>query len=443
MTSWGARPGLSTTAKRLLTAAIISPLLCQPAAAQVAGLAQDASLAVPRTRTVPLQEEVDQALKAYPLHLGPFRLQPILGLFELGYVSNVYNGSGEQTGDFRVSPGGGMGVALRGGNLLYLRGSAVAKYHWFSKNDYLRNWGGDYSASFVTYVGRLSLTGHGSLSDTVAAVTTESQQLAEQRYATVGGGLEYQFLRRLSLFADGSASRREYGSSTLPEGGAVNLAGVGERRTSFRGGIRYAWREDVKLAFLAEQGKWILPYGEVRRDYDYTSYIGALSVDRSRLFVNLAAGYREYVDVSPTSSAAPENGPVLALFTTYRLTPWMSLELYGDRMVAVSVYAGNSNYANLEAGAGLVFTRGRGKLGLYWQGDRNDYQSRFALEDGQLADRRDTLRQVYTRISLPLIWRVNLGINASYYWNSSSIPGFDRTGYQISTTVDFGSLQVF
>src|SRR3982750_4659889 len=90
----------------------------------VPSFAQLASDQVPRERTVSRSEQIQNQLTDSRWHLGAIRMQPIFGLHDTGYNSNVFGTVDDPVADWRATVSAGVNLLLPMGRKMYVTGIA-------------------------------------------------------------------------------------------------------------------------------------------------------------------------------------------------------------------------------------------------------------------------------------------------------------------------------
>jgi hypothetical protein len=393
-----------------------------PAAAQLA------SDIVPRERTIPRREQMERDLDDARVHLGPFRIEPLFGLRDVGYENNVFGTTDDPVADWRATVSAGADVILPVGNKNYLLGRALPEYTWYSKLTNRRAFGGTYGGSWLALFNRLSLEAGAETSSQIAPVNSEVEQSIPGTRDDVFARGEIEVFRRLALFA--SAQRRRQRYETSDEAVPIIADRLERDEEVVRGGVRYKWRSWLDFSAAVERGTTEF-VSATNRDNETNAVIFGLHYDRPRLFLNVSAGQRE--GTPRGLSTFPEFSTTTgSYYLEYQLGAPPRVDVSGHRRVTYSLTDASPYFFETRNGAGVTIPVGT-RFGIRALGEvgTNDYP----VVAGQTTPKRqDDVTMFGGGIAVRLYRRTYLSIVASETRYDSNL-AFDRTIFRVSTLI--------
>jgi hypothetical protein len=305
---------------------------------------------VPRERTIPAKEQIDNDLQRSRLRLGPVRLIPTIEISNAGYDNNVFGTSEKPISDWTFTVRGGFRFVVPFGSKVYLRANALPQYTWYDKLKERRSKGGFVDASLLAFFNRMTLFAAGSASEDFSLYSSELLTRVLTKTRDASGGLEVDITRSLIFFGRGEVQRVRYSPEGQPSGFDVQ---ANDRTESVaRGGLRYriSPRWDASGAF---EQTWsdFLRDGHLR-DNQSRAYLLGVHYDRPQFYLNLSGGYRE--GRSRGGSLFPEYSTGTgSFFASYYPLRWLEIQGYGRRRVAYSLTTTNPYYFENRIGGGV------------------------------------------------------------------------------------------
>ena len=394
--------------------------------------AQISSDVPPRTRTVPVREQVESEEENAPYRLGPVRLTPVLSVRDFGWNNNVYGTVDNKVADFQATVAGGARLLLPMGGKAFLRSDAVPEYSWYAKTADRRYFGGAYGGSLLGLFNRVSLEAGGKWSSSLSVLNSESEVVAVQ---TLSGGrvrLEIDVLERLGLFGGLEQVKSRFsGASGL---GAPGVTDLDRTETAARAGLRYRFSDQVSLGVQVEDVKTAFVTQPADRDNSSTGYLVVAHYDREKFYVELTAGYRK-----SRSSETPSFYPAYSTGTYSYFASWFAgrtveVQAFGARRPVASLFLDNPYYFENRNGAAVNVGLGeRVTLRVLGEVGTNSYPVAVLVAGGAPVTRKDPYWSAGGGFAF-VVWRkVQLSVLASQSEYTSNVPGAGRSVFRITT----------
>lgn len=338
----------------VLTTVALALALAGPAQAQFTQYFAPGSLGETED---PLRKQIEQAMERARWRLGPIRLEPWIGIRNIGYVDNVYGTEDGKTSDFTVNAGVGMRAYLPLGSRTVLFARALPEYVWWKDLESRRAWTGRYSAGGYVFFNRLTIEGFANRTEQQSTLNAELETPITNRFDSAQVSVELRLLRRLSFVASGSRSEFRIDTEELDPGQAYWFEALERDEGVLRAGLRYALSDSFAITM-----------GGQRSEADFTQPI----YDRSNVGDGLYAtvsftGRRFALSVNGTRyTVEPKRGSQFTTFEStagqaslgYKLTDRVSWQLYGGRSLVYSISGVIDYYVDARVGTGLSFPLG-------------------------------------------------------------------------------------
>jgi hypothetical protein len=383
------------------------------------------------------------------IRLGPFYLQPRLGIRELGWNSNVLGrpDASEQVSDMRVTPLAGLRFFLPLRRRHVISGDAAGWYDWYAEQDSFRAFSGAvegrygfdserldvdishrYSNAQTNSLQRVELdSGGNDLTDEVVTLirrevntTLGEATLFISRRTFIGARGTQLVIRYDDRTSDGDAVARQLDRTEREAGGFVGM--------QMRPGLR------VRLFYDFRRFEYVDPVS--LRDADTYRTGLELNFDRgNRLEGLVRVGYRRLTPV--VEGLVGFDGIVGDLNLTTVVSGRTEMTLRGDRDALPSLWGRNVFFVREGGGAELVFQFSR-RIGIGGSIDyhRHAYEieTSFPQRDGSqlTAKRRDEIYQYEG------ILRIGLGgdeirFRLGAYERQSNFDALNTSGLILST----------
>ncbi len=331
---------MTTSVLRWAAAVAVLPVLA---------FAQLVTNVVPRERTVPIQESIDAAMSAAQWRLGGLRLQPQIGVREMGYNDNVYGtDEDEAVEDWTATVFGGMKAYLP----LGAKGSADQQS---PSGIYLVQRARLPSAFWRTLrrLGVRILQSAHPGGNRVRAGHPERRELGardagDSRCTGGSAKFELEIFRRLALFGGVDARDIAYEDPDQVDDPELRFSELGRTESAARAGIRYRWSSFLDVSVLQETTTTEFETAPFARDNESEALLIGIYYDRPKFFLNITGGSRD---------GSPANGSTFPAYTEttgswfaeYRLTAPIDIQAFGSRDVVYGLYADNPYFLEIES----------------------------------------------------------------------------------------------
>lgn len=388
---------------------------------------------------IPEREELEKEADEARIRLGPLKLRPQLSIGNFGYTNNFFGETdADRQDDYTGSVTGGVRAIVPVGGRVFLRGSVLPTYTWYARHVDRRTFGGTYEASALFYLSRFSfhLTG-GSFKQTVG-LSSEVEQPVEQK--VLSGRLlgQWEFGSRMALVGDVNVSRRRLGGKGLSDADRQTLAGLDGTDTVWSVGVRRKVGSRLLLGVSYERGNLTFVNEGTLRDATSEGVMGSAFLDRSRLDVNVYAGYRK-LRPAAGSSFAGYDGPSGGANVSWALSRLFSLNVFARSNLVSSNYGESTMYDERRVGGGLGFSPRVVSLVVAYEVGTNKYVAPSTQADGSAVRRNDDVKTVRGTLRGHVGRLLTLGVEASESRYESNLPGFDRSIFRVGTTIGFGA----
>jgi hypothetical protein len=418
---------LSRTTSRIILAAAAALW----AHASVAQLTSDL---VPRERLVPRDEQIRRDLEDARYHLGPFRVQPLLNIRDLGYNNNVFGTTENPVSDWTATVAGGAHWTLPFGPKTYLRGDVLPEYTYYQKLTNRRFFGGTYNASALGLFNHLSLQATAGTAKNLTIVSSEIEAPVIRRTNNFELDGELEISRALSIFGNVAGDNPRFtAEATDTELAVINQLDRNDRAA--RAGVRFRPVTFFDIAIGTEQTTSDFQVQPLARDNKSRAVLVTMHYDRPRAFANVTIAKRTG-EASNGSTFPKYDTTTGSYFAQYSLVAPIALEAYGDRRVIYGVFADFPYFFELRNGLGArvrignrFLVRGFGEKGS------NDYNIPGRVTG--INARKDDVT-TYGASFAARMYRdvaVNIGLSKSTY--TSNLDAYNRSIIRLYTGITF------
>jgi len=394
---------------------------------------------VPRERTVPTRETVKDEVENRRFRLGPFRLNPILEISDLGYDSNVFGAqAGQEVSDWSMGARAGVQWIVPVGSKLYIVGEATPTYIWYRELSERRFFGGRYSTALLGFFNRASLEVGGYNAKVLNYVSNETKSKVIETILDGTGKIEIDVASNLSVFGGIEVARLRYGNA----GGDPNppdLSGFQRQEAAARGGLRYRINQafDVTAGYEKAQVEFVNVPQE--RDNQSDAFLLGIHYNRPKLFLNVAGAYREGKPYNG-STFQPYSNATGSFYGSYFLTRKVEVKSYGRQRVSYGLQA--AQYLESTFGGGFNFqVHPRALLSVTADTGTNKYP---AQTSGSVSTPARTDRVMnYTGSASVIVYRkMVVTANATRFEYSSPDATLNRRIFRFTTSIGFQGLFV-
>jgi hypothetical protein len=392
---------------------------------------------VPRQRTVPARETVKNEVENRRWRIGPFRLNPILEISDLGYDSNVFGSSpGNEVADWTVSGRVGVQWIVPIGSKLYVVGEATPAYTWYRKLAERRTFEGTYRTSLLGFFNRASLEVGGYNTKSLTYVSAETATKSIETALDGTAKVEVDIASNLSVYGNVEAARLRYGLA----GGDPTVIDVSQfqrQEAAARGGFRYRFSTSLDVSAGYEKTQTEFVNVGPQRDNQSDAYLFGIHFDRPRFFLSLSGGYREGKPYNGSTFARYTNSTG-SFFASYSLNRLVELRGYGDRRIAYGLQAAQFVETSFGGGVGIQATP-RVSLSLSAGTGTNAFPDSTSGGVTILAH-TDRSNNYGAGLSALVYRQMVITLNASRSDYSSPDPTLNRKVYRYTSSIGFQGL---
>lgn len=313
---------------------------------------------VPQGRLIPKEQQIQRDLETARYRLGPFRLQPLLTLRDIGYSSNVFGTPEDPISDWSATVSTGVKWTLPFGPKMYFRGEAAPEYTWFNELAERRFLGGTYSASALALFNRLSIEANAETSKELSLLNSETEAPAIRRLTDLSLDAEVDVLRRLSVFGRGQTQRHRYRReevSRFPD--LTRLPELDRDDSVFRAGVRYRFSTALNISMASETSRSEFTL-DPSRDNESKALLLGVHYERPRMYLNLTGGKRDGEPIR-NSDFRPYSTTTGSYYFAYTLVAPLEVRLQGQRRVRYGLFESNPYFFETRNGVAVLSGVGR------------------------------------------------------------------------------------
>ena len=381
-----------------------------------------------------LESEMDDSL----WQVGPFRLNPWIGITRAAFVTNTFatTDTEPQENDFTITLGAGVTGIVPFGEKVFLTLEAIPQYvFWLNQTDRKTSnqW---YGTRLYGFYNRLYLEGGVSRRDAVRVVSSEFEQETNTRIDLAEALAEVRFAGAFHLFT--GAARRDISTleaETDPR--LANFSRIDRDENVLRAGLRYRPRDSILVGAGIESGK--TEFAPTARELSNSGQYPFLEVlyEAPEFFVTADVSFLDLEPDGPTSEFVPISDPTWTFQLTtnpgwrFDYTPYARTHLFYAVDEGYTIYM-RSRYG-LRVGAILVE---RWNATVFVETGADDYQR----VDPSVPNRKDDVVSWGLNFTFDVSKRFDLTFGYTITNYSSSLPENDRdTGRLI---LNFGVSQL-
>ena len=205
----------------------------------------------PGTLRQPLEDlktSLDTAIEEARWDLGAIRVEPVFGLGDVIYVTDVFQDEeGQLQSDWTASVEAGFEAFLPAGQKTILYAQAVPRYTWWNKQSERRQLNGTYSAEAYGFFNRLTWELGLGLQQQLQFATPEVEQLTTVRNEQAVAGFELGLGRSFYWFNDWRLRKTRYNEGEPDDAGIAPFSRNDRDDEILRSGIRLRTRDDVSV----------------------------------------------------------------------------------------------------------------------------------------------------------------------------------------------------
>ena len=395
---------------------------------------------VPRERTVPEKQVIDDDMARAKLHLGPVRFLPTVDVYNAGYDSNVFATSTDPTTSWTATVAAGARVLLPLGSKMYFVADLFPQYTWYSNLSVRNRWGGLYDAAILGFFNRLRFQAIGTDHLSYELYSSELPAYVFSDTKSAKGNVELDLTRSLSLIAAGGYEEVRYTQYAGPPIQDVQVKLNNSNDSEVRGGLRYKITDNWDVAGVVEEVRSTFEFQPELRDNQSTGYLGSLTFNVPRLFINAIGGYREGRTLDGSAYPEYQTG-VGSFFVSFFPLRWIELQTYGHRRVAYSIQVIQPYYFENRIGAGAnIELFDRFLLKGFVEDGPNTYPEPVPVPGEGLVDRVDHAKYYGGGVSIKLPAQIVFtGLVTRQIYNSN-VPDQSRNFLRFTAFLNFSGV---
>ncbi len=368
---------------------------------------------------------------------GDVRLQPILGLRNIGYVSNISGKPGDKVDDYTATGVVGVKAYLPIGKKVIFAAHALPEYAWWKSTTTLRTWQYRYGAGLFGYFNRLTVEAKFTADDQQSYLSNELESPAN---ITNDKG-ELNFAVRVSgpfsVFFGGSQEKAKYQDNGLRAFFPASVDLLNRTETVARGGILYKRANGFAVGLGYERDN--TDFTRTARDRSNSGGGPLLTVQHSgsRWTASIDASYRtlrEKTGASFREFKALSGSGTIGLKTGGRT----QVNIYGSKGLFYTLAAGTDYADEQRLGiSGQMLVGWRTDLRVYYESGQAKYRSAVDVLDSRRTDDFDTVGlEAQFKVGESATFR--LGYNETQFNSNQS--QFDRKLKNIQVSLNFGGV---
>jgi hypothetical protein len=370
----------------------------------------------PENRKARLEEAVSEAR----WRLGPVRLDPWLGLSDVGYVRDQAGGEARAERRVTASAGAGLRAYLPTGPKVVWAAHLLPEYTW-AEDEAASRANGRYGAGLFAYFNRLTLEATATRIEQLSIVSPEVLARSNARGDQLALSAELQVRGSLYLLAGASRAELEHLVEPGQAASVQALDDLDREENVSRLGLRFETRGGWRVGLGAEWSE--VDFATAAADRSNSGVAPTLEIERpeGRLRLALAVAWRS---LEPEGEArfVPFEGPTGTLRVAFGEGRRLAPALYARRNVVYALGEVFSHFESDRAGLSLGSTLGRRvTLVAFGEAGRDRYEP---VEPGAL--RRDDQQAYGLTLEIPLGRSLALSLGASRESYESSDPAADR-----------------
>jgi hypothetical protein len=394
---------------------------------------------VPRERTVPTRETVKQEVEGRKFRLGPFRINPIIEISDLGYDSNVFGApAGQEVSDWTIGARAGFQWIVPIGSKLYVIGEVTPSYIWYKNLSERRVTTGEYRTHLLGFFNRASLEVGGYNTKSLSYLSSESQTRVVETVLEGSAAVEVDIASNLSVLGGVQATRLRYGNAG-GDPNPIDLSEFQRQEAGARGGIRYRFNQafDVTAGYEKTQTEFVnVPE---TRDNQSDAFLVGIHYNRPKFFLNFSGGYRE---------GKPYNGSTFqeysnftgSFYGSYFLARKVEMTAYGRQRVNYGLRT--SQFLETSYGGGFnIQAHPRVLLSISADTGTNKFPA-STIDSVTTPARKDRTTNYNGGVSAIVYRKMVVTFHANRSEYRSPDPTLDRNVFRFTTSIGFQGLFV-
>jgi hypothetical protein len=384
-----------------------------------------------------LPQPISDIRKNYRIHVGPFYLNPVILLKELGMDTNVFNAAGEQKSDFTftVTPQAELAVPFARRALVKATlGSDVVYYAQYASE---RSVDPQAVVRAEAYAHRLTLFVEESYLNTRQRPNFEIDLRSRHLQNDLGGGVSVRLSPTFSVEIARSHSQTRFDGDAFFLGQRLQEA-LNRNSDAYDVTVRQRLTALTTLGARYENRQDRFQFSTLRNTDSFRVMPGIEFKPRALLNGSAWVGYRSFKPKNP--ALPPQAGLVSQLALSYTLLGATTFGVTHDRDYQFAFEASTPYFSDNSVGVYVRRAIG-GRFDVLTNLARHRYAyQRLAVQPAQPAasrDRVDTAKSYGVNLGYRLNRQTRVGFGVSYYTRSSTVAFRDFDGLRIGTTVTY------
>lgn len=382
--------------------------------------------------TITVREQIEKAMGNAPWKLGPVKVQPWIGLRDIGYVDNVTGTSTVKVSDVTATFGLGLKAYLPVGPKVFVAAHVLPQYVWWRDTVPLRGWHSEDGLGVFAYFNHLTVEAEARSNKIQRFLSSEAVTPVD--VSTWGGSLkgEVDIAGPFAFFAGGTYDDITH-DNPADATADVLVQELDRVERTASGGLRWK-RQELAIGLGATWSE--VEFQEAGKDRS-NSGVGPLlqvTYKGSKMVVDVDAAYRdltardgsEFTEFKDLSGHAKLGGVTKSRFN------WA---VYGGQSLVYALQPGASYYRSQRLGVDLGYQLGwRTDLKVYYENGSDDYVGVPGVDLRRVDD--------VTSYGGNFQWKVFetstfvFGVDRSNY--DSNLPGRDRDFVTMRLTLNLG-----
>lgn len=408
-------------------------LVSRPAVAQYT---QYTAPGEPPFPELPTRERLDSAMEQSRWRLGAIRLDPWVGLRDVGWIDNVFGVStGPTTSDYTATLGLGVHAYTRMGPKVVVAAHALPEYVWWNRLSNRRVWNGRYGVGAFGFYNRVRFQATATTGRTMQNLSSEIESPVNVRRDLGAAVVEADIGGRLGVFAGGGLEHWRYREQDAPGEFGRQLLLLDRDENRLRGGLRYHVSDRFSVGVGVETSR--VDFRSVERDRSSSGSgpMAELELDGARMSIR-AVVLRPSLDPKGEGSRFVPFDDLVGRFQL-RWRPQAKLEwqLYSHGNLVYSLEDASPYYLERRVGVGAQMPFGHSLAArAFVESGSND----FVAVPGGTAGRTDDVVGVGAGLEMTLYRQVKLRVGITRTKTDRGEALGDRTVTRIGFGVTVG-----
>ena len=369
--------------------------------------------------------------------LGGLRIQPVLGVRDIGYVSNINGTPGKAVDDFTATGVIGLKAYLPIGKKVILAGHFLPEYVWWLDTKALETWQYRYGAGLFGYFNRLTMAAKFTAEDQQQYVSNEIDTPANVTNDKVQLDFAVRVSGAISIFFGGSQDTSEYDDNGLGRFFPSAVENLDRRESVVRGGVSYERANGFQVGLGYESAKTDFTHTSRDRSNSGGGPILIIHHNGSRWTADGDVAYRRLKQ---------QDGALFHEFESFsgharlglRVGARTHVDVYGSEGLFYTLLNGTDYADEQRLGiSGTIQLGWRTDLRAYYEFGEATYRSSIDVLDERRIDDFDTAG-IEAQFRLGESATIRLGYNHTVFDSNFNV--FDRKLDNIQFSLNFGGI---